>query len=354
MAAHEDAAGAPRAGGADRPGFAHRKLLGILSGSWLAQACYAVVKLGVPDLLGGGPRSVDDLAAVSGADPGVLYRLLRALAAAGVFRHVGPRVFAHNQVSELLRTDSPGSAHLVALMQGEEVFRSFAEIMYTVRTGVPSFEKVYGTSFYKYLDANPEAARTFNESMGGQGELAALSTCDFGGVGVLVDVGGGNGALLAEVLAANPAVHGVLLERPDALQRARTRLAELGLVDRVEFVEGDFFEAVPAGGDVYMLARILHNWTDEHCLDLLRRVHAAMSSSSRLFVLEELLPDEGAPGAAVVTPGLVDLLMLVTVEGHDRTDGEYRELLVKAGFHVVETRRAAGQPASGVIEAVPA
>jgi len=354
MAAHDDTAGAPRAGGADRSGFAHRKLLGILSGSWLAQACYAVVRLGVPDLLGDGPSTVEDLAAVSGADPGVLHRILRALAAAGVFRHLEPRVFAHNQVSELLRSDAPGSAHLIALMQGDEVFRSFAEIMHTVRTGQPSFAKVYGMSFYDYLDANPDAARAFNEPMGGQGPVPSLSTCDFSDIEVVVDVGGGNGTLLGEVLAGNPGVRGVLLERPDAISRARSKLTELGLDDRVTYVEGDFFSSVPTGGDVYVLARILHNWTDEHCIELLRRVHSAMAPGTRLLVMEEMLPEDGSAGASAVTPGLVDLLMLVTVEGHDRTAGEYCDLLVKAGFAVVDTRRAAASPSSGVIEAVPA
>jgi hypothetical protein len=343
-------AGAPRAGSADRSGFAHRKLLGVLSGSWLAQACYAVVKVGVPDLLAEGPRTVDDLAAASGADAGVLYRLLRALAASGVFRQPAAQTFAHNQVSELLRTDAPGSAHLIALMHGEEVFRSFAEIMHTVHTGEPAFEHVYGMTFYRYLDANPEAARTFNEAMGDQGALPSLSTCDFTGVGTLVDVGGGNGALLAEVLAAHPSMRGVLIERPDALRRAHDRLTDAGLSDRVEFVEGDFFDSVPTGGDVYVLARVLHNWTDEHAVELLRRVHTAMRPAARLLVMENLLPDDDD---AVTTAALGDLLMLVTLEGRDRTDAEYRDLLVKAGFSVLDTRRAAGQPRSAVIEAVP-
>ncbi|MGE5830896.1 MAG: methyltransferase [Micromonosporaceae bacterium] len=350
MASNDEQMGAPRAGGADRAGFAHRKLLGVLSGSWLAQACYAVVKVGVPDLLAEGPRTVDDLAAASGADAGALYRLLRALAASGIFRQPAGRTFAHNPVSELLRTDAAGSAYLIALMHGEEVFRSFAEIMHTVRTGGPAFEQVYGTTFYRYLDANPEAARTFNQAMGDQGVLPSLSTCDFTGVDTLVDVGGGDGALLVDVLTTHPRMRAVLFERPDALQRARARLAGADLADRVEFVEGDFFDSVPAGGDAYVLARVLHNWTDEHAVELLRRVHTAMRPGARLFVLENLLPEVGEPAAGA---GLGDLLMLVTLEGRDRTDGEYRELLVKAGFSVLALRRAAGQPTSAVIEAIP-
>lgn len=343
--------GGPQATGAGSgaSSLARRKLLGILSGGWLAQACYAVVKLGVPDLLAAGPRTADDLAAATGADTRALYRLLRALAGAGVLRQTGPRAFALSATGELLRSDAPGSTHLVALMHGEEVFRSFAEIMHTVRSGAPAFEKVYGRPFYDYLDDNPVVARTFNESMGGQPVPAGLSTCDLSGVGTLVDVGGGNGTLLTEALTAHPGLRGVLLERPDAVRAARARLAEAGLGDRVRLVEGSFFDAVPPGGDAYVLARVLHNWNDEHALEILRRVHAAMPPHARLVVLEELLPDAGSTGGG----GLVDLLMLVTLEGFDRTEAEYRELLVKAGFDILTVRHDTGQHASGVIEAMP-
>jgi hypothetical protein len=335
----------------ERDSFARRKLLGILSGSWLAQACYAIVKLGVPDLLAGGPRDADDLAAACGADRRALHRVLRALAAAGVLRQTGPRTFALGAVGDLLRTDAPGSGHQMALMQGEEVFRAFGEIMHTLRTGTPSFEKVHGRPFYAYLDDNPEAARTFNESMGGQPVPAAFGALDLAGVGTLVDVGGGTGALLAQALAAYPKLAGVLLERPDALRRARTALAGAGLDERVRFVEGDFFAGVPAGGDAYVLARVLHNWADERAVAILRRVRSAMPPHGRLYVVEELLPDgddaTGTPVAAV----MVDLMMLVTLEGYDRTEAEYRELLAEAGFEPVVTHRVQGE-GSAVIEAV--
>jgi O-methyltransferase domain/Dimerisation domain len=313
---------------------ARRKLLGVLSGSWLAQACYAMVKLDVPDLLAAGPRTVEDLAAASGADARVLYRLLRALASAGLLRQPSPGEFALNPVSELLRSGVPGSARGAALTQGEEVFRSFAEIMHTVRTGTPAFDKVYGQPFYAYLDANPEVAREFADGMGGQPVPAGLSTCDFTGVGTLVDVGGGTGALLADVLARYPAMRGVLLERPEALRQARSRLSDVD--GRVEFVAGSFFGAVPPGGDVYVLARVLHNWADERAADIVRAVRAAAAPGARLVVLEEFADGPG--------PGLVDLLMLVTLEGYERTAAEYRELLTAGGFGVTDTR-------PGVVEA---
>jgi hypothetical protein len=318
---------------------ARRRLLGVLSATWLAQAMYVLAKLGVPDLLREGPRPVTELAAACGADRDALARLLRALALAGHLTRPEPDTYGLTATTDLLRGDAPGSLRLAALMQGEEVFRSFAEIMHTMRTGQPAFEKVYGQPFYDYLGSNPEAAYTFNESMGGQAPPAALAACDIGDDDVLVDVGGGNGSLLSELLRHHPARRGVLLDLPEAVDIARDHLARTGVAHRVECVAGSFFAGVPAGGDVYLLCRVLHNWTDPHVADILRRVHAAMRPGARLLVLEDVVPESGRSGAA-----LGDLLMLVTLEGRDRTAAEYRDLLVQAGFQPV-------RDAPGLIEA---
>jgi hypothetical protein len=332
----------------DSDGLARRRLLGILSGSWLAQACYAAVKLGLPDQLAAGPRTAADLAAATGAHARTLARLLRALASAGVLRHCGAGRFGLTPVGQLLRTGAPGSAVQTALMQGEEVFRSFAEIMHTVRTGEPAFEKVYGQPFYAYLDEHPAAARTFHDAMGGQPVPAVLSTCDLSGARSVVDVGGGDGALLARLLTDHPGMRGALVERPDALRQAGSRLSAAGLAQRVELLEGSFFDPLPAGRDIYVLARILHNWADARARHILDRVHEAMPPGGRLLVLEELLPAEPDPAAG---GGLVDLLMLVTLEGYDRTEDEYRQLLSEAGFEVRAARPGTGRGACGVLEA---
>lgn len=354
MTAEDQPTRAGNPGAAERggDGFARRKLHGMLSASWLAQACYAVAKLGVPDLLRAGPASADELAGQTGADPGVLRRLLRAVAAAGVLRAVEPDRYALGPVGELLRSDAPGAGRLVALMQGEEVFRSFAEIMYTVHTGRPAFEKVYGRPFYTYLAENPAAAQTFHRSMGAQPVPDVLAGYDLAGVGTVVDLGGGTGALLAHLLSGYPDLRGVLVELPDAAEPARTALAEAGLADRVEVVAGSFFTRVPPGADRYVLARVLHNWDDLRVVELLRLVRAAMPAGGRLLVVEELLPEPG-PGSGALAAAMVDLLMLVTLEGRDRTEGEYRQLLAEAGFRVVGGTPAPRAGVEGLIEAVP-
>jgi cyclopropane fatty-acyl-phospholipid synthase-like methyltransferase len=330
-------------------GFARRKLLGILSGSWVAQCCYAVAKLGVPDLLADGPRSVDELAARCGADPGALARLLRGMASIGLFRRTAPGTYALTSVTECLRSDVPGSLRQLALLDGEEVFRSFADIEHTVRTGQPAFDLVHGVPFYDYLADHRETAVAFTEAMDANRLPATLGACDLSGVDTVVDVGGGSGGLLTEVLTTHPAARGVLVELPEAVRQADKKFAEAGLSGRVDLVEGSFFDAVPPGGDAYVLARVLHNWTDEKALLILRRVRAAMAPGARLLVFEQLVPDEdSAPDG---TSGMVDLLMLVLLEGYDRTEEHYRRLLAEAGFVVDRVHHGETPTADGALVA---
>ena len=335
------------AGPADRA-----SLLRVLSGSWLAQCCYALAKLGIPDLLAGGPRPAADLARESGTDPRALHRVLRALAGAGILAETADGAFALSPMAEPLKSGVPRSSRDAAVMFGEEVFRSFVEIVYTLQTGRPAFDKVYGMPFYDYLERNPRAAETFSVAMAGAAVPAALATCDLDGVGVVADIGGGEGGLLGRVLRAHPNARGILLDLPQAVARARTRLAVAGVADRVEFVAGSFFERVPAGADAYVLCRVLHNWPDEDALRLLREVRSAMPPGGRLFVFEELLGQRDGAGAA--SP--MDLLLLVMLSGWDRTEAEYRDLLGAAGFTVTAVRPPPlrARQAESVIEAAPA
>ncbi|WP_162907675.1 methyltransferase [Allorhizocola rhizosphaerae] len=295
--------------------LARKRLLGLLSGAWVAQAVYAVVKLGVPDML---PDTASRLAAATGASEQALTRLLRALCTAGLCTEAQPGRFDLTAGGRLLRSDVEDSVRLHALLQGDEVFRSFAEIMHTVMGNGPAFEKVYGRPFYVYLEEHPAAAEVFNTSMG---ETNLPSTVDLSWARSIVDVGGGDGSLLLRLLRDGQT--GVLVELPSAIAAARVKLEPLG--ERVEFVEGSFFDGVPEGRDVYILSRVLHNWSDDNAGRILRLVRAAMPAHGRLVVLE-----------AFAGGGLVDLLMLVTLEGRDRTVAEYRELLTANGFAVVQ------------------
>ncbi|MFE9428637.1 methyltransferase [Kitasatospora sp. NPDC006697] len=330
-----------------------RLVQGLLSGAWLAQACHVVAVLGVADQLAAGPLDSAELAARCEADPDALHRILRALASVGLFEQQGESVFGLNASATLLRSDVPGSARQSAVLLGEEVYRSFGELLHTARTGTPAFDHAYGEPMYGYLAAHPETARTFHQALGGHRAVPqALSACDLTGVRTVVDVGGGNGKLLADLLAGRPELHGVLLELPEAVQQARGCLAEAGVLERATLVEGSFFEQVPTGGDLYVLARCLHNWADDKALEILRTVRKAMEPGGRLVILEKVIPE--GPGASAAK--VFDLLMLAMVEGRNRTDAEYRALAVEAGFEIRATHPApAADPhAESAIEAVAA
>jgi trans-aconitate methyltransferase len=330
-----------------------RRLLGILSGTWTAQACYVLAKLGLPDRMAAGAHTTADLAGWAGVDAGALRRLLGALVVAGLLREPAPDTFALTPVTELLRSDVPGSTRQTAIMYGEEVFGAFGELLWTVRTGAPAFASRHGRPFYEYLADHPERAETFHAAMGGQPVPATLAGVPLDGVHTVVDLGGGDGSLLATVLARQPTIQGVLVELPEAARQARERLAERGVLDRVRIVEGSFFDTVPGDGDLYVLCRVLHNWTDMHALQLLRQLHASMAPGARLVVAETLLADpltQDGQEAGATRSRMVDLLMLVMLEGRDRTASEYCNLLASAGFQVVRTDETGS--GEGVVEAL--
>jgi SAM-dependent methyltransferase len=348
------------------PGAADRmRLFGILSSPWIAQSCYALVKLGIPDLMAAGPRPVAELAASAGADPRALHRLLRALSAVGLVHEAPPGSYGLTTLAQPLRSGVPRSNRDAAIMFGEEVFRSFADITYTLRTGKPAFEKVYGQPFYDYLAGHPDAAQTFGTAMGGAGVPAVLSGCDFGGPRTVVDVGGGNGALLARVLRAHPQARGILLDRPAAAAQAKDRLTQAGVADRAEIVEASFFDEMPGGADVYVLCRVLHNWADEEAVALLRRIRQAMAAGGRVIVIEDLVQppadqtDPQARTGQLAGPAgaeVMDLLILLMLSGCDRSESEYASLLGTAGFAVTAVRPPPlrGRSVESAIEAAPA
>jgi hypothetical protein len=333
--------------------YFRKRLLGMLCATWTAQACSVFAVLGLPDAMAAGARATAELAAAADLDPVALRRLFAALADAGVLRQTAADRFELSQLGEYLRSDVPGSVHATAVLYGAEVYGSFGGLLDTVRTGRPAFTDRFGQPFYEYLSENPGLAATFTAAMSAAPEPPLPAADLFDGARTLVDVGGGDGGLLAAALGRRRELHGVLVELPEAAARARDRLAEAGVLDRVRIAAGSFFDHVPADGDLYVLRRVLHNWNDENACRLLARVRAAMPAGARLLVLEELLL--AAPEASSASAGawaaprnrIVDLLMLVLMEGRDRTAEEYTTLLLDSGFAVKSVT-------PGAIEAIPA
>jgi hypothetical protein len=324
----------------------------MIFGLWTMRALYVAAELGVADQLASGPRASDELATACGADASALYRVLRALSGMGLFTETEPRHFALAPLGEYLRSDTRGSMRAFVRMMGAGWhWRSFEGILSSVRTGQPAIEGMVGQSLYNFLAQNPEQEQIFDQAMTGFSSVeheAIRHAWDFLTSGTLVDVGGGRGHLLAELLIDHPGLRGILFDRPSVIAEGRDAVRERGLDGRCERVGGDFFESVPPGADAYLVKYILHNWDDARVSAILQSCRRAMKPSARLLLVEQLVQ----PGNAPDPVRLLDLEMLVVTGGRERTEEEFRALLSANGLslvRVVPTRL----PLS-ILEAVPA
>jgi hypothetical protein len=325
-------------------------LLQMMTGYWVSQAIYVAAKLGIADLLTNGPVDCEDLAAATDTHAPSLRRVLRALASVGVFTEVSPGSFALTPLAELLRAGTPGSMRALAIMYAEEQYRAWGELLHSVRTGEMAFDHQFGMGYFEYLAQHPDSDRVFNEAMTGwthQLVGAVVDAYDFSPFETVVDVGGGFGALLADILRSNPGTRGILFEQPHVVASAEEYFAAAGVTDRCTFVGGDFFAAVPAGGDAYVLSQILHDWDDERCVTILRHCRRAMPDHGKLLVVELVLPAGDEPSLGK----WLDLHMLVLLGGRERTAAEYDTLFRAAGFKLA--RIVPTPPGPSIVEAVP-
>jgi len=301
-----------------------------LRGALMTRAVGLAAEHGVARALLDGPRDVDELAAGSGADPDVLYRVLRALASDGIFVEVEPRVFANTEASTVL-TDDGWDAF--ARLFGGSWLHAVAALD---ATGESSFPRVYGDEFWSWLGAHPEERALFDRAMeqNAQSRLDRLDTVGFRGDETVVDVGGGNGSLLRALLERHPQMRGIVFDLPETVRD------EAAFQERLTFVEGSFFEAVPPG-DVHVLSTIIHDWDDESAQRILRTVRA--SAGERLVLIEAVIQPGNDPSGAK----WLDLLMLIISAGRERTEDEWRALLEASGWEPMRFHE------TGVIEARP-
>lgn len=328
------------------------ELMGIVRGYQRSRVLTVVAELGIADLLRDGPQPVDDLAARTGTDAPTLYRVLRAVASIGVFVEEEGRRFALTAMGEYLRRDHPLSVDPPARMFGADYeWRAWGEIRHSVRTGGNGAVHALGMDVWEYRRRHPEYSEVFDAAMRTftrGDEAGVLAAHDFGRYGVVADIGGGTGAQLAAVLVAHPAARGVLFEQEHVLPGADAVLSEAGVADRVTCVPGDFFDAVPGGADAYLLVRILHDWVDADAVRILRRVREAMTPDARLLIIDAVV---GPPNEDAAVKFL-DLMMLISAGGRERTEPEWRALLAEGGMCFVGATRAS--PNRHVIEAAPA
>jgi hypothetical protein len=318
----------------------HLKMRDLLCGYWNTQALYVAAKLGLADLLKDGPKSADELAATTKVHAPSLYRLLRALSSLGVFAEDSQNRFALTPMGETLRRDAPGSQWGMAVMNGEEHYRAYADLLYSVQTGKPAFERVYGMECFDYLSTHPESAKVFDEAMvgvHGVETMAMVEAFDLSGVKVLADIGGGNGSLLSAVLGKYPSMRGILFDLPGVIERAKSNIEKAGLSGRCQCVAGNFFEGVAPGADVYLMRHIIHDWDDTRSVKILKNVHAVLPKGGRVLLVETVIQPGNEPGFGK----MLDLTMLALPGGKERTEKEYRELYEASGFtlsRIVPTR----------------
>ena len=305
-------------------------VLGLATGFWVSQALYVAAKAGIADLLAGGAKSAEELGRESDLHPRSLHRVLRLLASFGVFAEIEQSRFQNTQASRLLETGNAGSLRSFIIMAGEEeCWRSWGDLLYSVKTGKPAFDHVFGIPIFQYWSARPERGRIFDQAMASRSAAetsAVLAVYDFSDAKSLMDIGGGSGALLNAILKKFPQLQGNLFDVPSVIERARNTACEHVMRGQLTFHEGDFFAAVPGGADIYLLKHIIHDWEDDRARDILRSCREAMRPDSRLLVIETVIPDGNSPSFAKS----LDLHMLVWPGGRERTEGEYRGLFKSA------------------------
>jgi len=307
----------------------------MITGYWISQTIYCAAKLGLADLLKDSSKSATELASLTGVHAQSLYRVLRLLASIGVLAETEQGQFELTPLAQYLQTDHPESMRAYAIMMGEEwQWQPWGQLLYSVRTGKPAFDSVFGVDCFQYFAGNAEAAAIFDAAMTGFSAIevnAVMAAYDFSPFTKVIDVGGGQGRLIASILMAHSHTQGILFDMPHVIAEARSYIEAAGVADRCELRAGDFFAAVPAGGDAYVLKRVIHDWDDERTIAILQNCHRAMLPQGRLVIIEMVI----APGNEPFFGKQLDVeLLLTTPGGRERTEAEYRSLLSAAGFEL--------------------
>ena len=310
----------------------------LLNGFQITQAIHVAAALGVADQIAADPVPIAEIAAAVNAHPGALYRLLRALAALGIFREHDDRCFSMTAMAACLRSKSPHPVRPHAIFIGQKnQWDAWGELLHSVRTGENAFRAVHGMSNWDYRARHPEQNDIFNAAMTGNSrrvEQAVVAAYDFGRFTRVADVGGGQGSLLAALLQANANMRGVLFDQPHVVATAPPFLASAGVADRCETIGGDMLVSVPGDCDAYLMKYIIHDWDDAHCRRILRSCHAAMTRDTRLIVIDRLLGPPNEDSAVKLS----DLHMLVGPGGQERTLEEFAALFHAEGLRIAEVR----------------
>jgi orsellinic acid C2-O-methyltransferase len=327
-------------------------LIEIIGGYMGSQALALAAELELADHIEAGRVSSLELASATGTHQPSLYRLLRTLVAIGLFTEPAPDHFGLTEVGEQLRTDSPNSLWaFTRFFTNPSLFNSWQQVRHTVETGECAFDHVYGKNIYTHLAEHADLSTLFNVAMGQESRIAAglvAAGYDYSRVKKVIDIGGGDGSVIAAILNAHPHLTGVVFDSAAGVAEAPGVVADVA--DRVEIIAGDFFASVPTDGDLYLIKSVFQDWADEPAAALLRTVRANMPTDATLLVIGSVLPDTADTENPVMF--YTDINMLVTAGGRERTESQFRALLAETGFAVESVGHAAAGPLS-IIEAVP-
>jgi SAM-dependent methyltransferase len=326
---------------------ASQQIVRLGFGFAVSQALRVIIELGIPDLLAVSEQSVDELATATQSDADALYRVMRLLAPEGLFREVLPRHFELTEVGAVLRSDRPGPGDFVRMINSEP-YLAFEQLLHSVRTGKPAFDKVFGSPRFDWLSEHPEQAALFQRAMVALslgGNEAVADAYDFTPFARVVDVGGGHGQLLSAILARNLHLSGVLFDLPSGVAAAQQGAG--GDLPRTEFFAGNFFESVP-DGDIYVIKKVVHDWNDERAAVIMRNCRKAMQPNGKVLLAETLVP----PGDEPDRIKSIDVVMLVVTGGLERTEAQYASLFDAAGLRLERVIQTRG-PIS-ILEASPA
>ncbi|MCP3099537.1 acetylserotonin O-methyltransferase [Myxococcus sp. K15C18031901] len=324
----------------------------MVYGFWVSRCLQIMAELDIADIIGDDPKTVEELAQASKTHAPSLRRLLRLVSGLGILhRDDKTERFRLTEMGQLLRKENPDSVYGSLRAHGLLIsWQAWGDLSTALKTGQPTIDKFMGMPFFDYLAKDREVAEIFNTSMAAYQSLnapAVVGAYDFSGAKSVVDVGGGTGTLLARILQAYPSIKGAIYELPHVKHEATAMLKELGLGSRTEVLEGDFFQSVPPGYDIYILSQIIHDWDDERSLRILSNIRAAMKPDSKLLIVETVLPGDNIPHFG----NLYDMAMLVVVGGRERTGPEYTALAEKAGLRVQRVLPTHMPPS--VVEIVP-
>ena len=305
------------------------QIMQCILNKWISKPIFAVAELGMADFLAAGPKSIDELATLSRTHSPSLYRMMRALAGVGIFAERENKIFALTPMAECLQTNALGP--IARMMHSNWHDKAWGCFIHSIKTGEAAFDKAHGMPAHDWLEANPEAAGVYHAAQSAKAmgsNRAIVDAYDFSSIQRVTDVGGGRGALMAEILKANPHLTGVVADLPSVTTLAREYMRNAGLEHRCAVVECDITKFVPPGNDAYLLSNILHNWDDETCREILGNCRRAMNSGAVLLIVEAIVPE----GNAFSIAKLLDMEMMVMGGGRERTESGYRILFESAGF----------------------